>query len=54
MGVKLMNLAEGVRVAKVAKVREKLSDGNDEIDDVDAETDAGTEDGAETATEEPK
>jgi len=31
MGVKLMNLDEGVRIAKVAKVRAKLSDGHDEI-----------------------
>ena len=37
MGVKLMNLDEGVRVAKVAKVREKLSDGNEDIEDVDVE-----------------
>ncbi len=33
MGVKLMNLDEGVRIAKVAKVRAKLSDGHDEIED---------------------
>ena len=33
-GVKLINLDEGVRVAKIAKVREKLSDGNQEIDDI--------------------
>ncbi|MCR4589432.1 MAG: DNA gyrase subunit A [Lachnospiraceae bacterium] len=38
MGVKLMNLDEGVRVAKVAKVREKLSDGNNDIEDINAET----------------
>ena len=70
MGVKLMNLDEGVRVAKVAKVREKLSDGNDEIDEVEAGSAAGSgsdaeagadtgeehnaEDGAETVTEEPQ
>jgi DNA gyrase subunit A len=33
MGVKLMNLDEGVRIAKVAKVRAKLSDGHDEIEE---------------------
>jgi len=38
MGVKLMNLDEGVRVAKVAKVRAKLSDGNNDIEDIDTET----------------
>ena len=37
MGVKLMNLDDGVRVAKVAKVREKLSDGHDEIEEEDVE-----------------
>ena len=33
-GVKLINLDEGVRVAKIAKVREKVSDGNQEIDNI--------------------
>ena len=38
-GVKMINLDEGVKVAKIAKVREKISDGDndysvDEIDDV--------------------
>ena len=33
-GVKLINLDEGVKVAKIAKVREKVSDGNKEIDDI--------------------
>ncbi len=37
MGVKLMNLDEGVRVAKVAKVREKLSDGNKDIEEEEIE-----------------
>ena len=32
-GVKLINLDEGVEVAKIAKVREKVSDGTKEIDD---------------------
>ena len=31
----MMNLDEGVRVAKIAKVREKLSNGEQEIDDID-------------------
>ncbi len=43
MGVKLMNLDEGVRVAKVAKVRAKLSDGNNDIEDIDTETGDDTE-----------
>ncbi|MCQ2522403.1 MAG: DNA gyrase subunit A [Lachnospiraceae bacterium] len=34
-GVKLINLSDGVKVAKIAKVREKISDGNQEFDDVD-------------------
>ena len=34
-GVKLINLDEGVTVAQIAKVREKVSDGNQEVDDVD-------------------
>ena len=34
-GVKMMNLDEGVKVAKIAKVREKLSNGEQEIDDID-------------------
>ena len=29
-GVKLMDLEEGVKIAKVAKVREKLADGDEE------------------------
>ena len=31
-GVKLINLDEGVQVAKIAKVREKISDGTQELD----------------------
>ena len=31
----MMNLDDGVRVAKIAKVREKLSNGDQEIDDID-------------------
>ena len=34
-GVKLINLDAGVTVAQIAKVREKVSDGNLEFDDVD-------------------
>jgi len=34
-GVKLINLHDGVTVAQIAKVREKVSDGNQEFDDVD-------------------
>ncbi len=33
-GVKMINLSENVTVAKIAKVREKVSDGNVELDDV--------------------
>ena len=34
MGVKIMNLDDGVKIAKLAKVREKVSDGNTEFDNV--------------------
>ena len=34
-GVKMINLDSGVTVAKIAKVREKISDGTQEFDDVD-------------------
>lgn len=34
-GVKMINLANGVQVAKIAKVREKVSDGTQEYDDDD-------------------
>ena len=34
-GVKLINLDAGVTVAQIAKVRDKVSDGNQEFDDVD-------------------
>ena len=33
--VKLINLEKGVKVAKIAKVREKISDGNVEYDEID-------------------
>jgi DNA gyrase subunit A len=34
-GVKMINLDEGVKVAKIAKVREKVSDGNTEYQNID-------------------
>ena len=33
MGVKIMNLESGVKLAKIAKVRDKVSDGDKELDD---------------------
>nr|WP_289767384.1 DNA gyrase subunit A [uncultured Acetatifactor sp.] len=33
-GVKLMDLVDGVKIAKIAKVREKISDGEQEFDNV--------------------
>ncbi len=33
-GVKMINVKDGIKVAQIAKVREKLSDGNHEIDDI--------------------
>ena len=35
-GVKMMNLDEGVKIARIAKVREKISDGDKEFDDIDS------------------
>ena len=34
-GVKMINLDKGVTVAKIAKVREKISDGDKDIDNID-------------------
>lgn len=34
-GVKLINLDEGVTVAQIAKVREKVSDGDQEFENID-------------------
>ena len=34
-GVKMINLDKGVTVAQIAKVREKISDGDHEIDNID-------------------
>ena len=33
-GVKLMNLSNGIKIAQIAKVREKVSDGNQEYDNI--------------------
>jgi DNA gyrase subunit A len=33
-GVKMMNLKDGVKIAQIAKVREKISDGNQEFDNI--------------------
>ena len=44
MGVKIMNLESGIKIARIAKVREKVSDGNTEFDNV--------EDGMEDISEE--
>ncbi len=44
-GVKLINLDKGVTVAQIAKVREKLSDGDQEIDNIDDISDEVTDDG---------
>lgn len=42
-GVKLINLDEGVTVAKIAKVRQKLSDGTNEIETEEVEGDTDEE-----------
>lgn len=34
-GVKMMNLEEDVKVAKIAKVRERVSDGSQEFENID-------------------
>ena len=54
MGVKLMNLEEGVKIVKMAKVREKISDGEQEIDDqeIDAPIDNVTVEVKDEAAEE--
>ena len=43
-GVKMINLDEGVKVAQIAKVREKVSDGSEEIDNIDDISDITEED----------
>ncbi|SKC09087.1 DNA gyrase subunit A [Lachnospiraceae bacterium] len=52
MGVKVMNLDDGVKIAKIAKVRDKVSDGNQELEDVDNPGDLGGNDVDEEITEE--
>ena len=42
-GVKLINLKEGVKVAQIAKVREKVSEGNEEISEEIFEEETDTE-----------
>ena len=52
-GVKMINLDKGVTVAKIAKVREKISDGEKDIDDIDEISDEEiSEDGDNTDAEE--
>jgi DNA gyrase subunit A len=34
-GVKLINLDKGVKVAKIAKVRERISNGEEEFENID-------------------
>jgi DNA gyrase subunit A len=41
--VKLINLDKKVKVAKIAKVREKVSDGDQEFDNVDEAVDSVSE-----------
>ncbi len=43
-GVKLINLEKGIKVAKIAKVREKISNGDQEFDNVDDALEEITED----------
>ena len=49
-GVKMINLDEGVKVAQIAKVREKVSDGSEEIDNIDDISDITEEDITEEVT----
>ncbi len=44
-GVKLMDLEDGVRIAKIAKVREKISDGEQEFDNLEDAMEEISEDG---------
>lgn len=44
----MMNLDEGVKVAKIAKVREKLSNSEQEIDDIEEIMENVAEDSVET------
>lgn len=49
-GVKLINLNDNVKVAKIAKVREKLSDGTQEFENVDEALDKVVDEPAEIET----
>ncbi len=51
-GVKLINLADNVKVAKIAKVREKVSDGNVELDEVEDENQSVEEENEKNSVEE--
>ncbi len=51
-GVKMMNLDEGVKVAQIAKVRGKVSDGEQEIDDLDEASEEETSADDNVSTEE--
>ena len=42
-GVKLINLDEGVTVAQIAKVREKISDGEEEMEVLESEDEENQE-----------
>ena len=44
-GVKMMNLDKDVKVAKIAKVREKISDGSVEYEDIDEAVESINEEG---------
>ncbi|MBR6769732.1 MAG: DNA gyrase subunit A [Lachnospiraceae bacterium] len=48
-GVRMIHLDEGVKVAKIAKVREKVSDGNYELDDIEGVLEEGSETGEDGA-----
>ena len=43
-GVKVMNLSDGVKIAKIAKVREKLSDGDQEFESIEDAEESVSED----------
>jgi len=51
-GVKLINLEKGIKVAKIAKVREKISNGDQEFDNVDDALEEITDDAQNTENEE--
>ena len=51
-GVKMMNLDEGVKVAQIAKVRAKISNGDQEFDDVDDAIDGAADNTVDNITDE--